>query len=287
MSTRKTLPALAACLAAALLGCAAPAAAQEAAVLSKGSGPYFEAYLALQKALGRPVTPFDLSAGKPRLPEGLKAVVAFGAKAADLDYPEGVKVIFALAPGYSPRGKKASYVRICPLPQPAEAVAVYRRLQPDLRRLAVVYSPAMSPYTGMLEDAAGTGGVELVRVQLQSPAQLPDRLRSLLGKADAVWLLPDPALINKTSLSVLGEFSCSNKMPFYAPSAGLLQFGAAASFAPEAEETGKAAARALRAALAGEALPDVIHADNPALQLNRGAVERCALPLKLPQGAGR
>lgn len=285
MSTRGYYLTLAA--GAALL-CCAPAAAQEAAVLSKGSGPYFEAYLALQKALARPVTPFDLSAGKPDLPGGLKAVVAFGARAADLDYPEGVKVIVALAPGYSPRGSKAGYVRICPLPQPDEAVAAFRRLQPGLRRLAVVYSPAMSPYTGMIEGAAGPGGVELVRVQLQSPAQLPDRLRSLLGKADAVWLLPDPALINKTSLSVLGEFSCANKVPFYAPSAGLLQFGAAASFAPETEETGKAAARALKAALAGEALPDVIHASNPVLTLNRGAAERCSLPLKLPpQGAGR
>lgn len=283
MSTKATRTALAACLAAALLRGAAPAGAQEAVVLSKGAGPYFEAYLALQKALGRPVAPVDLAKDTAKLPAGLRAVVAFGARAADLDYPAGTKVIFALAPGYSPRGGKADYTRICPLPRPEDSLAAYRRLQPSLKRLAVVHSPAMATLVAQLEAAAPKHGVEVVRAQLQSPAGLPDRLRALLGKADAVWLLPDPALVNKTALSVLGEFSCANKVPFYAPSAGLLQFGAAAAYAPDSEETGRTAALALKAALAGEPLPEVIHPQVSVLTLNRETAERCALPLALPK----
>lgn len=283
MSKKDLESTLAACLAAALLCGAAPAAAQEAAVLSKGSGPYFEAYLALQKAMGRPITPIDLSKGAPKLPPGLKAVVTFGARAADLDYPDGVKVIFALAPGYSPRSGQSGRVRLCPVPRPADALAAFLRLQPSLKRLAVFYSADMAPVVNQLEAAAPALGLEVVKAQLQSPAQVPERLRTLLGKADAVWLLPDPALISRTSLSVLGEFSCANKIPFYAPSAGLLQFGAAASYAPEPEETGRAAALALKAALAGQTLPEVIHPANSALTLNRGTVARCALPLALPK----
>lgn len=281
MTTRACSPKLAAALAA-LLCCAAPAAAQEAAVLSKGSGPYFEAYLALQKAMGRPVTPVDISNGTLKLPPGLKAVVAFGARAADLDYPVGVKVIYALAPGYSPRGGKAGYTRLCPLPAPDDSLAAYRRLQPALKRLAVFYSPSMAPLVAQLEAAGPRHGVEVVKAQLQSPAGLPDRLRALLGRADAVWLLPDPALVSKTSLSVLGEYACANKMPFYVPSAGLLQFGAAA-YAPDPEETGKAAARALKAVLAGEALAEAIHPANAALSVNRETAARCGLPLALPK----
>lgn len=283
MSTRTTLPALAACLAAALLGCAAPAAAQEAAVLSKGSGPYFEAYLALQKVLGRPVTPIDLSKGKPELPPGLKAVVAFGARAADLDYPDGVKVIYALSPGYNPRAGKTGYTRICPLPKPEDSLAAYRRLQPALKRLAVFYSPAMASLVAQLEAAGPKYGIEVVKAQLQSPAGLPDRLRALLGKADAVWLLPDPALVSKTALSVIGEFSCANRIPFYAPSAGLLQFGGAAAYVPDSEETGRTAARALKAALAGEPLPEIIHPESSALSFSRATAARCSLPLALPK----
>ena len=128
MGMKPLNPLLAACLAAALPG-ALPAGAQEAAVLSNGSGPYFEAYPALRKGMGLPIAPIDLSRGA-ELPPGLKAVVAFGARAADLDYPDGVNVIDARSPGYSPPGGKTGYTRICPLPPPADALAAYTRQQP-------------------------------------------------------------------------------------------------------------------------------------------------------------
>ena len=51
------------------LCCAGPGACraeEAAALLAKGSGLYFETFLAFQKALGRPLPAFDLSAEKPR-----------------------------------------------------------------------------------------------------------------------------------------------------------------------------------------------------------------------------
>lgn len=265
---------------------AACGAQDTAVVLAKGSGLYFEASLAFQKALGRPVQVYDLAAGSPSLPRGLKAAAAFGAKAAALKYPAGARLIILLAPGYTPPAGSSATV-VSAFPEPAQALAAYKSLQPGLARLAVFYRGAPgSGYTAELVRAAASLGIEILPVPLAAPEKFPDALRALDGKTDAFWLLPEPALINKTSLKVLSEFSCSHKLPFYAPSAGLTELGAAASFAPGVDEAAAAAADALNRALAGEALPATLYAPRSALTLNEAFSRRCGLPVKLPGAAG-
>jgi|GEM_PF-1031902 len=258
--------------------------AQEAeALLSRGSGLYFDTFLAFQKALGRPVSAFDLSKEKPRLGRELKAVVAFGSLAAEQEYPSRSKVIYLLAPGYMTKKAGGRYTKISALPEPSQAIAAYRELQPGLKRLAVLFDKRSSgAYPAELAAAAKAFGVEILLVGLSSPLEFPDKLRDLAGKADAFWLLPEPGLINRTSLMVLAEFSCSSKMPYYAPSGGLSELGAAAAFAPGIAETGLAAAAALEKALAGKPLPEKIYVPRSELTLNEPFIKKCGLPVKLP-----
>ncbi len=269
--------------AALFLLCAATAQAQEAAaVLARGSGPYFETYISFQKSMGRPISPFDLEENAaPRLPAGLRVAAAFGSRAAALKYPKGTRVVYALAPGFHSDDKNCRFTRISPLPEPGKALTVYKRLQPGLRRLAVFHLKCERDcYIEALAAAAEAAGMEILPVPLSSPEEFPGTLRTLLGRIDAFWLLPEPALIDRTSLMVLAKFSCSNKIPFYAPAAGLLPVGAAASFAPGFAATGAAAAEAVRRALDGEDLPDNIFPAKPELFLNREIIDRCGLPLK-------
>lgn len=271
-------------LAAAALACPAPAAAQrEAAVLAKGSGPYFESYLAFQKALGRPVTPFDLSKGKPHFHGALKVVATFGSRAAEMKYPEGVTVIYALAPGFFP-DKPGRRIRVSSLPEPGRALAAYKQLQPGLKRLTVFHLKGQDKnYTDRLAAAGEAAGVEVSEVLLSSSTEFPEALRALHGKTDALWLFPDPALISKTSLDVLAEFACANRIPFYAPSAGLVALGATAAYAPSFAETGAAAARALQAVLDGREPPDMVFAE-ASLTVNRKTAAACGLSLALTGG---
>ena len=274
------LPLLLAYCACTPAGCSAQEAA---AVLAKGSGLYFETFLAFQKALGRPVSTFDLSAEKPRLSRGLKAVVAFGSKAAAYEYPAGTKVIYLLAPGYSPAGPGGKFTGVSTLPEPTQVIEVYKKLQPGLKRLWIFTTKsARNPYLSELTAAAKARGVEIFPVELAGPQEFPAKLRDLAGKADAFWLLPEPTLINKTSLMVLAEFSCSTRLPFYAPSGGLTELGAAASFAPNFTEAGVTAAAALNKALAGQALPATIYVQRSELTLNEPFIKKCGLPLTLP-----
>lgn len=261
-----------------------PCRAQEAAaVLSKGSGLYFETFLAFQKALGRPIASFDLSKEKPSLRRGLRAAVAFGSMAATFDYPRDTKVIYLLAPAYRPKNTGGRFTKISALPETSQAIAAYSQLQPGLKRLAVLFrKPEPGTYVAELTAAARLRGVEVISVGLNGPLEFPDKLRELAGKTDAFWLLPDPALINKTSLRVLSEFSCSNKIPFYAPSGGLTELGAAASFAPSFDALGAAAAAALDKILAGETLTGDIYVARSEMTVNAAFIKKCGLPVKLP-----
>lgn len=271
-----------------LLSPAAGRAQEAAAILSKGSGLYFETFLAFQKALGRPITSFDLSKDKPRLPPGLKAAVTFGATAAASEYPPKARIISLLAPGYRPKNEGGRFTKVSTLPEPAQAIAAYRELQPGLKRLAVLFNKnSPGNYASFLAEAARPLGVEILPVGLAGPLEFPDKLRGLEGKADAFWLLPEPTLINKTSLMVLAEFSCSNKIPFYAPSGGLSELGAAASFAPTFAEAAATAAAALEKALAGKPLPETIYVARSELTLNADFVAKCGLPVKPPAGEAR
>lgn len=266
---------------------AAAGAHEAAAVLSKGSGLYFETFMAFQKALGRPITSFDLSRYKPRLESGLKAVVTFGAAAAAFEYPPKTRIISLLAPGYRPKIEGGRFTKVSTLPEPAQAITAYKELQPGLKRLAVLFNKnSAGNYASILAEAARPYGVEILPVGLGGPLEFPDKLRELEGKADAFWLLPEPALINKTSLMVLAEFSCSNKIPFYAPSGGLSELGAAASFAPTFAEAAATAASALEKALAGKPLPDTIYVARSELTVNAAFVAKCGLAMKLPAAGG-
>lgn len=271
-----------------VLSPAAGRAQEAAAVLSKGSGLYFETFLAFQKALGRPIASFDIAKEKPRLPSGLKAAVTFGATAAAAEYPPKARIISLLAPGYRPKNGGGRFTKISALPEPAQAIAAYKELQPGLKRLAVLFNKSSAGnYASFLAEAARPLGVEILPVGLGGPLEFPDKLRDLEGNADAFWLLPEPALINKTSLMVLAEFSCSNRIPFYAPSGGLSELGAAASFAPTFAEAAATAAAALEKALAGKPLPETIYVARSELTLNAAFVAKCGLPVRLPAGETR
>ncbi len=253
------------------------AAADLAVVVSNNSGPYAEAYAAFKAALDIPSDFYDAS--KPGFvpPEEGTYAVAFGAKAAAAEYPPGTHLVYALAPV---TGRGRGWREISMVPAPGAAIEAYKRLQPGLKRLAVFW--AAYPGEKYLEDLAVAGekaGIHIISAKLMDPDFFPERLRHLMGKMDAFWLMPDPALINKNSLMVLASFSCANGIPFYAPTYALVLNGASASFAPDFSEAGAAAARAIMNIHNGEKQPKVTYPEKNIMRINYDLVERCHWPI--------
>lgn len=253
-------------------------AGELAAVISAPSDPYNEALAGFKAALDLPFESYDASKPGFAPPEDLRYVAAFGVRAAALDYPPGTHLVYAMAP-IAARG--AGWHEISMLPEPAEAMAAYQALQPSLKRLAVFWSKYPDDrYLDELAKAGAARGITVISTKIKDPDFFPERLRYLMGKMDAFWLMPDPALINKSSLMVLANFSCANSIPFYAPTYALVQDGASASFSADFAESGAAAARAISTIHNGGEQPRVAYPEKPAMRVNTALADKCSWPFK-------
>ncbi len=267
---------------------AAVRAQEVVAVLSSAPGPYQAAFDSFKKVFGGGVVAYHLPQERPEVGAPTRVVVAFGAEAAVQSYPKRTAVIACLAPGLpqSP-SREGSFVFIAMKPPAPILLAQLKRLQPRLKRLAVLWNAA---YTGVylkeLQRAADAQGIELETVRVAGVAGVPDALRGLAPKPDALWLAPDPELITPESFQTIKQFSWDNSIPFYAPTAGLAAAGAAAALSVSVEEMGRQAAERARLVLSGKPLPEVSFSEKTKLTVNLGSAAKAGLKIS-PEALGQ
>jgi len=229
-------------------------------VLSSNLKPYQEALAGFRQEYGKEITSFALSEKEPIIQKNTRIVVAIGGKAALYSYPNNVRLIYCLSPGLlvAEGEYKNPPIKIHTSPAFYKVVSKFKDIQPSLKRLGVLYvSDSIKDYFKDRKKIDADLGVMLVTNQMQTPDELPDQLRSLIGKIDGLWIPPDPALISQTALSIIREFSRANRIPFYVPTDGLTDQGALAAVSGSFAEIGKTAAHVASGALAGEEMKGV------------------------------
>ncbi|HCC47085.1 MAG TPA: hypothetical protein DEQ38_03065 [Elusimicrobia bacterium] len=262
------------------LAAQARAAGDTVAVLSSASGAYMEAFSAFQAAHGGSIEYFDASREKPVIPPGTRTVVAFGTKAASQAYPDSLDLVYCMAPGFFLDGqaRAGKTIKISMRSSPDLLFPKLLQMQPSLKRLWIFWT---SPGYATFPEDYGAAGARLELsvkvVKVESAEDLPGLLRKALGKADALWLPPDPLLISPETLMILKEFSWSNGIPLYAATKGLAREGACAAIGISFTECGSAAAAAVRDLQAGTALPGVIFTEKLEITLNASAARHCGL----------
>lgn len=264
-----------------MLSAPVPAQAQQVvAVLSSDLGAYREAYEGLVEGLGAPV-PTIAVGQRVRLSPSTKVVVTFGAKAAFKHYPDGVTVIYCMAPGLVLEEEEGGprLVRVRMEPKPAALLARLKQLQPGIKRLGVVAASLEDGYFGLLRKEAAAAGVELRFLEVEDPESLPDRLRAARGKVDALWLSPQPGLVTPRSFATIREFARSQRVAFYAPTEGLLAEGATAVIAATFRDIGRAAAEAAQVVLDGHVTPDEVFPERVHALVNRDGTTLVGLTL--------
>ncbi|MFQ5598997.1 MAG: ABC transporter substrate binding protein [Candidatus Krumholzibacteriia bacterium] len=251
------------------------------ALMSSDLEPYRLAYKGLEEELGHRVPSQSLDGRTPAIPGEVRVVVAIGSRAALQEYPEDVVLIYCMAPGTGSRDTHHAgrSVKIHMLPRSASVVAKIRELQPDLSRLAVFWSSrSTAEYLEGLASQMASESLEILTKRLEKPEDIPDRLRDLAKQeVDALWLLPDPLLVNARTFSMLKEFAWSNDVPFYAPTAGLVAKGAVASVSSSFEEIGRTAGTATRLALQGALGADQMYPRRIETNLNLTAAKQTGL----------
>lgn len=276
------------------LGLTAPSSASEVvAVLSSESGAYQQALDGFRESFGSPVDVLVVPpSGRPSLPRDVRVVVAFGGRAALLAYPANTVLVYCLAPGVDVdgSGRRGPVVKVDMQAGPEAVAAALKKIQPSLRRLGVLWhSDLYDKNIDQMRTVLSASGIEVSPQKMQGRDQLPERLRALAGSVDALWIPPDPELVNTESFVILREFSWANDIPFYAPTAGLTELGAAASISCSFQEIGRTAAEVARKALRGtpprEVRPETVDITvNPAAAAQSGLTPPRDLPKRIQGG---
>jgi ABC-type uncharacterized transport system substrate-binding protein len=249
-------------------------------LLGSDASPYLQAVQGFKEAFGRPVEVKTVAEGMPDIPKDTRMIVTFGGKAAILDFPKNIPVVYGLAPSVDlPSGqRKAPTIGIHTSPQPRVILDRMKRMQPGLRRFVMFWSSrSISPFVVEMERASKELGLVLVVEKIEQLDQLPDRLRSLDGSFDAIWLPPDPQLVTPQSFATLKEFCASRHVMFYAPTDILVEKGAVASISSSFTEIGRSAAQVSQKLLADGPLGPMVFPQNVSVTLNLSAASRAGL----------
>ena len=118
--------------------------------------------------------------------------------------------------------------------------ALYKTVVPNLKTIGVIYDPEKSE-TLITEatQAAESLGLELIKVPVSSSKKVPKALRSMLGKIDALWMVPDDTVLTTQSFRFFLVTSFEKKLPFLAISDIFVKVGALATIAPDPNEMGQ------------------------------------------------
>jgi putative ABC transport system substrate-binding protein len=121
-----------------------------------------------------------------------------------------------------------------------------------VRRIGVVYNDTRSEwYLRPAMAAAQQAGIELVVRKVSSPRAVVDRLNSMSGNVDAVWMLPDTTAVTRETSEAFFRFGQENAIPVIAFSANYLGLGAAAVYDIDRPALGRQAAAMAASILGG------------------------------------
>lgn len=120
------------------------------------------------------------------------------------------------------------------------------------RRVAVIYGARMASYARKAEAAAARYGIGLVRREVKGGEELGEVLSSIKGQADALWVLPDSAVVTPGTVDKLFEFTSEAKIPAIVFAKNYLNSGAAVALEPERAILGRQAGELVCDALGHE-----------------------------------
>ncbi len=178
-----------------------------------------------------------LTASKPRL------IVAIGPLAAQVarERLHDIPMIFVMVSNPPKYGLLGGNLVGVSLDIPVKTqLAMYKSLVPTLKMVGVIYDPVK---TGpMVMEARGvieTLGLQLLTSPVSSPKEVPAALRSLLGKIDALWMVPDDTVVTPESFKFLLLAAFENNLPFVTVSDIFVEAGALASLSPDYTDVGR------------------------------------------------
>ena len=215
--------------------------------------PFHQALAGFLSACPGQVTEYDLRGsrrGEAGIIERIRAarpklILAVGSLAAQVA-KEGVRdipVVFVMVPNPHKYGLKGEKIAGISLDIPSEMqFAMYKSLLPTLKTIGVIYDPEK---TGAIVTEARVAaeklGLQLLASPVTSQKGVPAALRSVLGKIDALWMVPDDTVMTPESFKFFLLAAFENNLPFIAVSDIFVEAGALVSLSPDYTDVGRQA----------------------------------------------
>lgn len=122
--------------------------------------------------------------------------------------------------------------------------ALLKELPGAPKNVGVIYDPTK---TGKIisEATIVTKKFEfnLVKSEVFSEKDVESKLKNIINKIDALWVIPDSTVITKKSLNVISKIALEHHLPIFCTSDAIVKAGALVSVSPDYEYTGIQAAR--------------------------------------------
>lgn len=125
-----------------------------------------------------------------------------------------------------------------------DQIVKLKTIMPNLQRLGVMYNPENTGH--QIDEAKKTAealGIDLIAKEIRSEKDVPDTLRRLIGKIDALWLIADSTVVNRDSFKFIILFTLENRCPIAAYSEAFVKAGAIMALSPDYFSIGQQAAR--------------------------------------------
>jgi putative ABC transport system substrate-binding protein len=271
-----------AALAALILSSTALAAGDGVVVVrSSELAPYKALEEAFTAAVGVPVKSVSLAdpaAARTAAANGA-VVLAIGLDAARLvlDARPVGQVLFGLVPSPEKLGVGEVTKAVPMFVGPARQLGVVKELLPGAKRLGVIYAATSEGLVADYERAAKGLGAGLVKQEVKDRSQVANALRELIGKIDALVLLPDAATLGVDTFKFLLTTAMDSKVPLIGFSQGQAKAGALLTLEVDYQEMGREAAAAAKRALAGGAASP--QAPPGSLYLNGKSAQMLSVPI--------
>jgi putative ABC transport system substrate-binding protein len=192
--------------------------------------------------------------------------------------PVGAKLVTDAA---HPGGNVTGMSNLTPIGRHLDLV---REILPELKRLGVVHNPGEAnsrTLLKLLEAEAPARGITIVEAPAAKSADVQEAARSLVGRADAIYVQTDNTVV--TALEALVQVGRENRLPVIAGDIDSVPRGAIAAlgfdYLDVGRQTGRMVARVLRGEQPGD-MP-VEFAQTLELAVNPAAAE--AMGVTLPE----
>ncbi|MEW5816128.1 MAG: ABC transporter substrate binding protein [Spirochaetota bacterium] len=127
--------------------------------------------------------------------------------------------------------------------EPAQQLSIIRISLPEVKRLGALYDPdRMSGFVETAVKESHKYGLEFIPEEVHTHREVPDRLKSLAGRIDCYWMLPDATVLTPETEELFTEFSIEFNVPVVTFSDKYLEKGALLSMGVDPYDMGRQAA---------------------------------------------